>query len=432
MPDLTFVDFRGPAVPAAWLNDVNHLTYRDLSSGRFLRPSGVARDLSAKLLDTVSVKDNGATGDGVTDDTAAIQDLINTVGAAGGGAVYFPAGTYQISSALTIGYWNVVLKGDGPGSSNIIQTNLSATILDFPNVKFCGIDGLTLDYAANPAVSTAIVLSGPIGGFHFLRNFVLFRSYIGIEVSSVGNFFEAFQLRNYQFMGLYVHDMNDLFLANFLFDAGDSTNGSVGAIRLYDKVEAFTAVNGDVIGGQYGLACDAAVNTFRVRPAAVKFSNVYFDSAVVNDVILNNSIDFDFDNCWFSYAGGSNVSLQTVDGVRFNGGQCINAFQHGMTWSATAKRVIVKGMSIRENGGSTANTYYGLNIAAGCSDFIIQGNVLGGAAVWQSGWVQAVGVGVATGASDRYIIADNLVSGNGTSGVVDNGTGVNKRIANNY
>jgi len=41
-----------------------------------------------------SVKDSGAAGDGVADDTAAIQKTIETVGAAGGGKVVIPAGTY--------------------------------------------------------------------------------------------------------------------------------------------------------------------------------------------------------------------------------------------------------------------------------------------------------------------------------------------------
>lgn len=38
----------------------------------------------------------GATGDGVTDDTAAIQDAIDWVAAQGGGTVLFPVGTYQV------------------------------------------------------------------------------------------------------------------------------------------------------------------------------------------------------------------------------------------------------------------------------------------------------------------------------------------------
>jgi hypothetical protein len=47
-----------------------------------------------------NVKDYGAFGNGITDDTTAIQNVINTVFASGGGVVYFPVGIYIIAGAL--------------------------------------------------------------------------------------------------------------------------------------------------------------------------------------------------------------------------------------------------------------------------------------------------------------------------------------------
>jgi hypothetical protein len=57
----------------------------------------VARSLDSKLKDVVSVKDFGAVGDGVADDTAAIQAAINAAV-----SVFVPPGTYKISSLLTL------------------------------------------------------------------------------------------------------------------------------------------------------------------------------------------------------------------------------------------------------------------------------------------------------------------------------------------
>ena len=54
---------------------------------------GVAYPVCEKLAQTVSVKDFGATGDGVTVDTAAIQAAIDAV-APLGKAIYFPSGVY--------------------------------------------------------------------------------------------------------------------------------------------------------------------------------------------------------------------------------------------------------------------------------------------------------------------------------------------------
>jgi hypothetical protein len=56
----------------------------------------VQRTVESKLRDVVSVKDFGAVGDGVTDDTNKILAASNT-----GKYVYFPEGTYLINSALT-------------------------------------------------------------------------------------------------------------------------------------------------------------------------------------------------------------------------------------------------------------------------------------------------------------------------------------------
>jgi hypothetical protein len=59
----------------------------------------------------VSVKSYGATGNGTTDDTAAIQRAFDTVPT--GDILTFPTGTYRYSSVLTLKTNNVILEGMG-------------------------------------------------------------------------------------------------------------------------------------------------------------------------------------------------------------------------------------------------------------------------------------------------------------------------------
>lgn len=61
-----------------------------------------ARTFSSRFADMVCVKDFGALGNGVTNDTAAIQAAIDFAAAALGAGVWFPPGTYIANSQLTL------------------------------------------------------------------------------------------------------------------------------------------------------------------------------------------------------------------------------------------------------------------------------------------------------------------------------------------
>jgi hypothetical protein len=84
------------------------------SSSSYSTTGGITRTVGDKLGDQVSVKDFGAVGDGVTDDTAAIQAAIDYIGGAGGGTVIIPPGEYLASELVC--YWRgVEIKGSGCG-----------------------------------------------------------------------------------------------------------------------------------------------------------------------------------------------------------------------------------------------------------------------------------------------------------------------------
>lgn len=67
----------------------------------------VARSAQDKMRDTVSVKDFGAVGDGVADDTVSVQAALTT-----GKSVYVPSGVYKITSTLTLSNGQMIF-GDG-------------------------------------------------------------------------------------------------------------------------------------------------------------------------------------------------------------------------------------------------------------------------------------------------------------------------------
>ena len=119
----------------------------------------VATTVQAKLRESVSVKDFGATGDGVTDDRAAFQAAVTAVIAAGRGTVYVPEGTYLIngttSSDSTLNGvlfpWDanydlrpyVRIVGDGgvtikAGSNSMAVFRVSTTFVEISNICIDG------------------------------------------------------------------------------------------------------------------------------------------------------------------------------------------------------------------------------------------------------------------------------------------------------
>ena len=83
----------------------------------------VNRPINLKLGETVSVLDFGADPTGNTDSTTTIQNAINS----GAGSIYFPTGTYLVTSLNVVSNQN--WHGDGQYVSTLTwsQTNISGT-----------------------------------------------------------------------------------------------------------------------------------------------------------------------------------------------------------------------------------------------------------------------------------------------------------------
>lgn len=92
----------------------NQINFLQAGSG------AVTRTVQSKLRDTVSVKDFGAVGDGVTDDSTAIQNAVNTM--TSGGTLVFPFGTYKINTSILIQNSDITILGNG---STIDATTLT-------------------------------------------------------------------------------------------------------------------------------------------------------------------------------------------------------------------------------------------------------------------------------------------------------------------
>lgn len=90
-----------------------------------------------------NVQDYGATGDGVHDDTTNIQSAI-VAAAIIGGTVFFPSGTYLITTALTM-YTAVSLLGVGSEATIITQSSTAQGALVGTDIASVTISGILFD-----------------------------------------------------------------------------------------------------------------------------------------------------------------------------------------------------------------------------------------------------------------------------------------------
>jgi parallel beta-helix repeat protein len=160
----------------------------------------VTRTVQARLRDIVSVKDFGAVGDGVTDDTVAIQAALDA--SVSGGSVVIPPGTYLHSSRLIVKNGTRAVIGTG-GILKAANANCGILLAGRQsgqptNVSVIDVNGLNIDGGgfAITAIEGQNVQScnvssnniyGVVDGYG-----IMFRSYLAglantVQVNIIGN-----------------------------------------------------------------------------------------------------------------------------------------------------------------------------------------------------------------------------------------------------
>lgn len=231
-------------------------------------------ELLAQSGSLMNITAYGAIGDGVADDTSAIQAAIDAAHSAGGGVVYVPAGTYRVTAQLEV-YSNITILGTVGGSKLLADAvytsgsdgmihNASGlgdgnSILDW-NIR---IQGITLDGGGDGNVLTGF-------WFESLGNSVISQcevTRVGRTGSGMGAVYAG---TGVNFVDCYFHDNtagSAMWVTNFKGNNSAISNcyidatGMAHGIRSDDYTDGILVTGNYVTGADYGIRLDQAYQT---------------------------------------------------------------------------------------------------------------------------------------------------------------------------
>ena len=378
---------------------------------------------------TVNVKDFGALGNGVANDTAAIQAAINSLAAKGGGTVFFPEGTYNVNT-LNLNVRGVKLQGSGWLGTRITGMVQGTKVINI-TADFCGIDSLQVSfYGHTPDGIGSIGVYSNANNCTF-TNFRIYNTAVGIYLDkSTIAIMNDFYIETFSQAGIFMDHWIDVYATNFVIQASvGSQFGKLACIYVTNGCDALLMSNADILSGRHALQCEGA----SVGMNYSAFTNICFDSSLQETVRLDRSRMNKFTNCWFSGgragAGFEGMTIANSQDTRFVNCDFANNGGHGATVKDTNVNTRFTDCVFDSNSYTGGPGYYhGLSIWPNAKTFFVTGCTFkNGSFAGQQGF----GLLVNAGASDKYILRDNLFIGNTIVGLSDGGTGTTKVVTGN-
>jgi hypothetical protein len=263
-------------------------------------PAGVgavATNVQAKLRQTVSVADFGAVGNGVADDTAAIQAGI-TACVASGNILYMPAGTYLVTDTLNC-----------PTKTMIVGQHRSMSAID---------NGTKILF--QPTTVKSLFSTGPTGtfkdGYSFENLYI-----VGNSTTSTGNSFRAFDLIKV-IKSTFRNMRIDGFRAAFRVEA--SIMNRFEFIQMANHYLYCIHYTGDVATTDVWEQCYISNAPIGVQTdginLGIRFNNCAFESLTTYGVnLVKESYSWIFQNTYVEDVPTANVATNAMWRVGYDG-----------------------------------------------------------------------------------------------------------------
>jgi len=377
---------------------------KKLVPGTQLVPSGSgSANMGQGITDWINVKaaPYNASGNGTTDDTAAIQAALTAL-ETNGGVLYFPVGTYLVSSSLT--YTSTAelhIRGDvmngrlssGIGGGSLIYCSPGSYPFygfDITNAGCVSFTDITVISAANGTTA---------------------ETYAAFQLTSCGksNFYRCrttnVQANQGTNQGIVLNNCNNVDIntcnlynwINCLYVTGTSadinvratdmlaasgTGSSTGGVILMDDASGTLHLNNVTTGhGDYGLIVREGGGSTLNEPAFIFINDFEVNNPAAGGIFLDSGGEFWGEQCWISDQG------QSAGGAVRHGIVCTSNYQgtfylhdsalqdwsgHGI-WLEGGTGFSITDTTFGGTGQHTTNTYDDIHVAAAVSDVTVEG-----------------------------------------------------------
>lgn len=270
----------------------------------------------------INVKDYGAKGDGITDDTASIQAAIDT-----GKSVYIPGTSfyYRLTTPLTVTTINQYIFGSG-GKSRLVQTGQTSTTSNIFEVTAPG--AVFDNFAVTPSSASTSIYTGysfliqhssgviirNMLATNALRGFVhlYYSSYCAVENNIIR---DAYQIGNYGNFSINQYGSEIYLTGSSSYNRiinNTITNGSGTGISL-QTVNLSASIVGNIIDGNVISSCPIY--------GIILYKYNFPDDTIERNIVTNNVVQNIFGNIIdtgvFYYGTGIYVQgaeYTTIDG----------------------------------------------------------------------------------------------------------------------
>lgn len=244
----------------------------------------------------------GAKGDGVTDDTEALKEMLKTKS-----HIVFPSGNYVVTDTIELAQGG---KLEGSFTASLVFKENGNLLLNSDcsliglNIKANGdINAPTIKLIGNYCHLDNLRISG--GNFHFS---------ISSGAHSISNIHSLDAIKG----AFTFTDVNDAYMSNvFVINCGGTSLSMLGRCEAIN-VTNFTALN---VKTCFNIASNSRF---------CKFTNCFFDSANITS-LMDEVTDIIFTNTWFSNrTNGISIHCKNCSNISFIGCDFVNNNQYAL------------------------------------------------------------------------------------------------------